>query len=167
MPKINTHLHLAIKLSEKLNIQNLNSFYLGNAYPDCWNYSIDQSIQLHYKNEFNSLCNLELFKENEEMNDFNLGYYFHLWVDNHILNNDTEDISKYDCLICDMEVILPIIDQLRQLEPVDKEHQAMQNILTLESEPMPLYLVSRDKKKRYEEILDELILRFIEEMKDE
>ena len=163
MPKLNTHLHLAIKLSNKINIKDLNAFYLGNAYPDCWNVSIDQSIKNHYKKQINDLCDLESFKTNEEMNDFNLGYYFHLWIDNRILEVDTGDISKYDCMICDMQVIIPIIEQLKQFNYIDKELQSMNNILSLEKEPMPLYLVSNDKKNRYEEILDSLVNEFIEE----
>lgn len=164
MPKINTHLHLALLLSNKINISNLNSFYLGNAYPDCWKDSIEKSLQFHYKKDLNEPCNLNMFISKEERNDFNFGYYFHLWIDNHILEIDTGDISKYDCLICDMQSISPIIEQLKQFNYDGKEALAMQNILTLESEPMPLYLVSKDKINRYNNILNMLVNNFISEI---
>ena len=95
------------------------------------------------------------------MDDFNFGYYFHLWVDNRILEVDVDDISKDDCLICDMEVITPIIQQLKQHSVIGKEYQSMQNILSLESEPLFLCSVSEDKKKRYEAILDMLVDEFV------
>lgn len=161
MPKINTHLHLALKLNKVINICDLDSFLLGNAYPDCWSTSLEQSLVNHYKNDPSSLCNLELFKKFEKMDDFNFGYYFHLWVDNRILEVDVDDISKDDCLICDMEVITPIIQQLKQHSVIGKEYQSMQNILSLESEPLFSYSVSEDKKKRYEAILDMLIDEFV------
>lgn len=160
MPRINTHLHLALMLSKKRNIADMVSFYLGNAYPDCWGVSVKQGLLYHYKKELASLCDLNGFLQNEELDDFNLGYLFHLWVDNRILEVDTGDISKSDCLLCDMEVIAPVIEQLRQCEFTGREYQAMQNVLALESEPMPLYLVSDDKKKRYNEILDKLADEF-------
>jgi len=166
MPKINTHLHLALKLSEKMDIVDLDAFFLGNVYPDCWNISIEQSLIYHYKNDRSNLCDVEKFKIDEEISDFNLGYMFHLWIDNRILEVDTKDISKYDCLICDMEVVVPIIQQLKQGVFTGKEYQAMQNILSLESEPIPLYLVPEDKKRRYNEILDKLVDEFIEEIYD-
>lgn len=125
MPKVNTHLHIALKLSRIMDIKDLNSFLLGNAYPDCWTTSIEKSLCYHYKGEISSLCNLERFKRTEEKNDFNFGYYFHLWVDNRILEVDVGDISKYDCLICDMAMITPIIHQLKQLTVTDKKHQAL------------------------------------------
>lgn len=164
MPKVNTHLHIALKLSTAMTIKDLDSFLLGNAYPDCWTTSIERSLCYHYKDDISSLCDLERFSRTEKMDDFNFGYYFHLWVDNHILEVDVSDITKHDCLICDMAVITPIIHQLKQLTVTDKKLQALQNIMALESEPMPLYLVSEDKKKRYEEILDTLVDEFIKEL---
>ena len=44
MPKIHTHLALAMKLSQQININNLNAFLLGNAYPDIWDENIDEAI---------------------------------------------------------------------------------------------------------------------------
>ena len=161
MPKLNTHLHLGSKLSEVINIKDINSFLLGNVYPDCWNTSIEKSLEYHYKDTLSSFCNLESFKMNEEMNDFNLGYYFHLWIDNRILKEDIGDITKYDCLICDMPVIAPIICQFKEYKACGKEYQSIQNILELETEPMPLYLVSEEKKKRYYSILDKLVSEFV------
>lgn len=163
MPKIHTHLHLGLKLSKVINIKDMQSFLLGNAYPDCGKSSIDKSLKYHYKDDVSSLCDLELFKKNEEMNDFNLGYYYHLWIDNRILKEDLGDITKYDCLICDMPVIGSIIEQFKEYKACGKEYQAIQNILALEQEPMPLYLVSEAKKQRYHELLDKLVCEFVSE----
>lgn len=162
MPRINTHLHLASKLSEKIDIADLDSFFLGNAYPDCWSVSIEQALLLHYKNDPSALCNIEKFISSDDLNDFNLGYLFHLWVDNRILEADTKDISKTDCLICDWEAIVPIIRQLKQFSFTGERYQAMQNILSMESEPVPPYSVPEEKKKRYIEILDKLADEFAE-----
>ena len=163
MPRVSTHLHIALKLSNAICVKDLSSFLLGNAYPDCWKISIERSLCYHYKEDLSSLCDLERFKETEEMDDFGFGHYFHLWVDNRILGVDVNDISKNDCLICDMAVIAPVIQQLKQLEVTDKKYQSMKNILELESEPMPLYLVPEGKKKRYEAILDMLVDEFTKE----
>ena len=164
MPKISTHLHLALKLSKIIKIKDLNFFLLGNAYPDCWKISVEKSLRLHYKDDASAPCCLEKFKENEEMDDFNFGYYFHLWVDNRIMEVDAGDISKDDCLICDMASVAPLIRQLEQYNAADgREHQAVQNILALASEPLPLYEVPEDKKKRYDAILDTLADEFAKE----
>lgn len=165
MPKINTHLHAALRLREKKKVKNLEAFYLGNVYPDCWNCSEEQHCLYHYKKDISALCDLEKFMETEEMNDFNLGYLFHLWFDNYILTVDTKDISKYDCMICDMAVILPVIQELKGQEFEGKEGQAMQKICSLESEPVPLYLVSNYKREQYVKILDKAAELFVEQYK--
>lgn len=162
MPRINTHLHLASKLSRKIDITDLDSFFLGNAYPDCWSISIEQALLLHHKKDPAGLCNIEEFISSKDLDDFNLGYLFHLWVDNRILEADTKGISKTDCLICDTEVVVPIIRQLKQFSFTGEKNQAMQNILSTESEPVPQYSVPEAKKKRYIEILDKLVDEFAE-----
>lgn len=165
MPKISTHLHLALKLSQKIKISDLNSFYLGNAFPDCWNESDDNAKKYHYFKELSYECDLESFIKNEDINNFNFGHYFHLWVDNHIsqvlLEYNYTNINKYDCIICDMPIIAFIIEELKQYTCIKKQYQALKNILSLESEPVPLYIVSIEKKKNYEEILDKLIDEFL------
>ena len=57
MPKIHTHLHLALKLSKKINISDVDSFFLGSAYPDAWKTSTEKSLQYHYKKEAYEECN--------------------------------------------------------------------------------------------------------------
>ena len=54
MPKVNTHLHIALKLSEAMTIKDLDSFLLGNAYPDCWTTSSEKSL-CYGEREFLSL----------------------------------------------------------------------------------------------------------------
>ena len=164
MPKIHTHLALALKLSEQMNTNHLNGFLLGNAYPDIWDEDIDEAIHLHYKKDANNECNLTSFlKESDLSDDFHLGYYFHLWVDNEIKYIDLLDVSKYDCMICDHEIISPIIPTL--VANNDKEKQALNNIYKLNNEPLPLYIVHHDKKEQYLYILDTLVDQFIEHLK--
>ncbi len=140
MMKISTHLHLALKLSERMCIEDRNDFWLGNSYP--------------------TYLDMESFKVCKEKNDFNLGHIFRLWIDNRMMSVDFGEISMYDCMICDMPVIGPVIEELRQSEFSGKKAKAMSNILSLESEPMPLYLVPEEKKERYIRILDMLVEEF-------
>ena len=164
MPKIHTHLSLALKLSKQVHINNLTTFLLGNAYPDIWDENIDDALHLHYKKDADSECDLKSFLNENDLNDeFNLGCYFHLWVDNEIRHIDLLNISKYDCMIIDHEIIFPIIPALTASS--DKEKQALNNIYKLSNEPMPLYLVHHDKKQQYLDILDTLVNQFIEHLK--
>lgn len=160
MPKIHTHLHLAILLSEKIEIQNLEQMLLGSAYPDCWKTDERLSKELHYKETFEANCDLTVFLQMEDMDDFTLGYYFHLWVDNYIKQVDLQDITKHDCLICDMEMVFSYLSKLQNREYQGKEKLAMDNIILLEQEPMPLYLVSDEKKLRYHELLARIVTAF-------
>ena len=165
MPRIHTHLSLSLKLNQQMNISNLNTFLLGSAYPDIWDESIDKALKLHYKDHADSCCDLTLFLKIHHLDDdFNLGYYFHLWVDNEISSIDISNISKYDCMICDNEVISPILSTLKAHN--DKETQTLNNISKLQNEPMPLYLVHNDKKEHYNDILDTLVYRFIKHLKE-
>lgn len=161
MPQVSTHLHLALKLQKKINIADSDSFLLGNAFPDQWKDSFEKSLGLHYKTDPSGVCNLDEFLKNNRLdNDFNLGYYFHLWVDNEIQKVNVGNISKSDCLIYDMEIIRPAILQLKQNIWQDKKLQAMNNILSLESTPLPLYIPDSEKKTRYDNILEQLVCEF-------
>ena len=82
---------------------------------------------------------------------------FHAWFEDYMAELDMQDISMYDQLICDMEVILPVIQELQQQELTGKRAEAMEKILQLESEPMPLYLVPEQKKQEYIQILERAI----------
>ncbi len=164
MPKITTHLHLALKLLDKISIKDKKAFLLGNAYPDCMYAGEEEFLSLHYKDSRYSLCDLKKFKEQEKKNDFNLGYYFHLWTDNRIREVDTGDISKYDCIICDIPVILPAVEELKKESFSGRKETAMGNILALESEAVPLIEVPDEKRKKYEEILDVLAEKFASEI---
>jgi len=165
MPQISTHLHLALKLQNKLALNDIDSFLLGNAYPDQWKDAFEESLALHYKTKPSAECNLNEFLKNNRLdNDFNLGYYFHLWIDNEIQKINTGDITKSDCLICDMEIILPAILQLKQNSYSDKKLQAMGNIATLEETPLPLYIVDSEKKLCYNNILEQLACDFATEI---
>ncbi len=165
MPQISTHLHLALKLFNKISITDFDSFLLGNAYPDQWKDSFENSLLLHYKSDPSGICNLsEFLKNNQLNNDFNLGYYFHLWIDNEIQKVDVGNISKSDCLVCDMEIIRPAILQLKPNSYSDKKLQAMNNVLTLESTPLPLYIPDSEKKTQYNNILEQLACDFAAEI---
>lgn len=159
MAKLHTHLHLGCLLKEKVFIEDFDSFILGNAYPD----SKEHGLELHYKKDWNEACDLDAFLEKETMDSFTLGYYFHLWVDNHIEQFDLQDITASDCLICDMEVLHPVLAYLSESDYEGKEKEAMDNIHTLDCIPMPLYLVFDGKKKSYRKLLMQVVDRFIEE----
>lgn len=162
MPKINTHLHLAQKLSKRIRIANLDSFFLGNVFPDCWHSSLDRAVSNHYKSTPSSLCDLQAFTEDRVQNDFNLGYFFHLWIDNRMAGTDTGDISREDCMICDMEVIAPIIQQLKGRTFENEELQAVQNLRLIETEPVLTCIVPEEKRIQYDKLLDALVDAFLE-----
>lgn len=116
MPRISTHLHLALKLYEKMQMEDKTAFFLGDNYSE-----------------------------------------IHAWIDEHIKEMELGDITKYDCMICDMPIIGPLIEELRQGTYSGAEEAAMKKILSLETEPIPLYLVPDEKKLRYERILEILV----------
>lgn len=163
MPSIYTHLHLALLFADKIELKNPTSFMLGNAYPDVWETSKEKALTYHYMNQENKQCDLSAFLKNEPMNDFNLGYFFHLWVDNYIQTINLMDINKYDCMICDIEVIASYIETIKKMSFQEKEKQSFLNILLLEKKPMPLYLVSSLKKENYKQILNSIVNTFIKE----
>lgn len=163
MPSVNTHLHLALLATKKLLVNDTDAFLLGNAYPDQWDLSEYKSVLLHYKNTAEGECNLDKFLLCENRDDFTLGYYFHLWCDEYVKGIELEDLTKYDRLICDMEVLIPVIYALNNKTYTGKYQQAMDNILTLEREPMPLYLVSPSKKEKYIAVLENIVESFIKE----
>lgn len=164
MPKIHTHIHLGVLLSQKIKIENLESFLLGNAYPDCWKEDEILAMMLHYKDDVNEQCDFNKFLSNEPKDDFHFGYYFHLWVDHYMKCVDVQDITYYDCLICDMEEILSYLTDMNQQGLSQKEKIAMNHMRELERQSMPLYLVSDEKKERYLKLLDWIVDRFIKEM---
>lgn len=161
MPGIHTHLNLAQRFLEKTALDAPGAFLLGNAYPDCFGQSLQRSVRLHYKRDICDNCDLSAFLKAEGRDDFCLGYYFHLWVDNAIRAVDVGDISKEDCLICDMDVIGPAIRAAKDHAVTEKEHQALGNILELEAKAKPLYLVPGEKKRAYGKILDALVYNFV------
>lgn len=161
MPGIHTHLNLAQRLLKEITVESPGAFLLGNAYPDRFGESIQKSIELHYKQALHDPCDLGAFLDAEPRDDFTLGYYFHLWVDNRMMTVDVQDIQKLDCLICDMEVIGPAIQAARDHAATDRERQALRNILELEQKPVPLYSVPEEKKKRYDKILYSMVRDFI------
>lgn len=167
MPRIHTHLNLALRLLKRIEITNSIPFLLGNAYPDCFEEDGDKAMRLHYKECREDECHLDVFLENEEKNDFNFGYYFHLWVDNYMKEVDCLDISSSDCLICDMEEIRETILNLYRETYEGKELEAFHHIRRLESTPMPLYMVFEEKKDVYSHILDTIVDAFMEDNKYE
>ena len=116
MSRLSTHLHLALKLYEKMQMEDKAAFFLGDDYSE-----------------------------------------IHAWIDERIRVMELGDITKYDCMICDMPIIGPLIEELRQGTYSGAEEAAMKKILLLETEPIPLYLVPDEKKLRYERILETLV----------
>lgn len=159
MPHIHTHLHLAKIFVEQVQLKDLTAFYLGNCYPNTANGL--RKRKLHYKKCLSDYCDLDLMERKEDFNDFFKGYYFHLWVDNYFRTLDLEDINKYDALICDMGEIGEIIESLKGKEYEGKQLVAYHNLMTLEKQPMPLYLVHPEKQARYQAILEHVVEEFI------
>ncbi|MBE6114577.1 MAG: hypothetical protein E7191_05805 [Erysipelotrichaceae bacterium] len=164
MPSISTHLHLALLASDRLPITDTDAFLLGSVYPDQMYISEYKSVLLHYKEHVEDPCDLKRFLECESKDDFTLGYYYHLWCDEYVKHVELEDITKYDRLICDMEVLIPVIQRLCNNSYTGKYQQSMENIMILEREPMPLYLVSPSKKEKYVEVLESIVDAFVKEL---
>ncbi len=160
MPKISTHLNLGLNLLEKIDIADRQAFMLGNAYPDCWKSDMDKALQLHYKSTPRADCDLKAFLKENPLTDFNLGRYFHLWVDNRIKSIDLGDISATDCVIFDMPVISEFTETLRGKDLAGAEKTAADNIFATAADPVPLYLPQEEKREKYIQILDSLVRRF-------
>ena len=72
---------------------------------------------------------------------------FKIWIEVNWNQLDFGDISKYDRMICDMPVVGPTVEDPEVIQK-------------LESEPMPLYLVSEEKRERYEILLYKIIAEY-------
>ncbi len=80
------HLAVAKELEPILNIKNKYDYYLGSIAPDISKQIGKTKYESHFlKNTYsNDIPNIELFKEkypNFRNNDFDLGYYIHLYTD--------------------------------------------------------------------------------------
>lgn len=161
MPPIHTHLHLALLFLEKTALNNPDIFLLGTAYPDCFDLDEEAFLYRHGRRDAADFCDYGVLTD-ETRDEFTLGWYFHLWTDNHIREMELEDISRHDCLICDMDAFGPVWQRLSGMEWDGKRRQAMENIQQLACQPMPLYLVFDEKKRRYRAILEQLVEKFIQ-----
>lgn len=165
MPKIQTHLHLGIIYLNQFEIKDENAFLLGCSYPDKWHLNKEDALKRHYKNESTSPCHLDSFlKDYNLQDDFNLGYYFHLWLDNEIKTVETDGISMYDCLLSDHDVIYSFVQSLHADNEL--QAQALENIHYALNQPLPLYLVPIDKVNKYKKILNLLITKFVLHLKE-
>ncbi len=161
MPKLSTHLNLALILGEKLNIQDLRSLLLGASYPDVLD-DEKMFLKLHFKSTAKDLCDLNDFLLKTKTRDnFSLGHFFHLYLDNVYENYDFNDIKRYDGLICDMQRVIPYLDLIKKDTDNPKEKRALQNIKRLDQEPMPLYMVFKERVIAYEEILEKIVIDFL------
>ena len=161
MPKLSTHLNLALILGEKIKIQDLRSLFLGAAYPDVLD-DDDLFLKLHFKKTAKDLCDLKTFLLKVKTRDnFSLGHFFHLYLDNVYESYDFKDIKKYDALICDMQRVIPYLDlvKIETIEP--KKKRAIQNIKRLDLEPIPLYMIFKEQAIAYEEILEKIVADFL------
>lgn len=66
----------------------------------------------------------------------------------------------YDCLICDMEVVGPIVLEIKEKEFTGNKQEAKECVMQLERVPMPLYFVFEEKREKYKAKLNELIDMF-------
>jgi hypothetical protein len=86
MPNVSSHIGVALKVKEKLNI-NDDSFIYGSILPDLLDMDKRKS---HYKIQGKEylIPNLENYLEiNDISNILNLGYYLHLYIDFHFLED--------------------------------------------------------------------------------
>lgn len=135
MFKTSTYLHLAYLVSQKLKLDDIGDFYLGSVYDE-------KAANIH--------------------DDFDLGCVLHDYLNQNKATILNDDISIYDCSICDTEVIIPIYEFLKKYGVNSKHQKAFEVIKSLEYEAVPLYLVSEDKKLKYYTILNSLSNDFIQ-----
>ena len=93
MPNVSAHIGAAIKVKEKLNI-NDDIFLYGSILPDI----IDiNKMKSHFKERgtFYMVPNLEYYKKNYDLsNPLYLGYYLHLYLDYYYLEDYLENNCK-------------------------------------------------------------------------
>ena len=79
------HLAVAKELEKHLNIKNKKDYYLGSIAPDISKQINEPKEKSHFLyNTKTDIPNIELFTtkyQNIKSNDFNLGYYIHLYTD--------------------------------------------------------------------------------------
>ncbi len=93
MPNVSAHIGAALKVKEKLNIQDDIIIY-GAIFPDIVDMNKTSS---HFKEmgTFYLIPNLKYFRENNDLsNPFYLGYYLHLYLDYYYLEDYLENNCK-------------------------------------------------------------------------
>ena len=156
MLSVSTCLHLALKLGEVINEDNTDMLLLGSAYQYSANEAEPEQNVINAYKEYKSAENSE--------KAFALGCLFRVWLDAECGNISMKNINKYDKLICDMEAVIPAVYRLKEKSFEGRAEEAMRNILALENEPMPLYLVPGKKKNRYVKKLKSIAKSFKEQL---
>lgn len=114
------HLAVAKELEKYLNIKNNKDYYLGSIAPD-----ISKQINQHKKeshflyNTKEDVPNIELFTtkyQNFKNNDFNLGYYIHLYTDKIWFDEFLEKLTYSNSIkLLDGTILATTHDEIRNL----------------------------------------------------
>lgn len=114
------HLAVAKELEKYLNIKNKKDYYLGSIAPD-----ISKQINQHKKeshflyNTKEDVPNIELFTtkyQNFKNNDFNLGYYIHLYTDKIWFDEFLEKLTYSNSIkLLDGTILATTHDEIRNL----------------------------------------------------
>ena len=114
------HLAVAKELEKYLNIENKKDYYLGSIAPD-----ISKQINQHKKeshflyNTKEDVPNIELFTtkyQNFKNNDFNLGYYIHLYTDKIWFDEFLEKLTYSNSIkLLDGTILATTHDEIRNL----------------------------------------------------
>ena len=114
------HLAVAKELEKYLNIKNKKDYYLGSIAPD-----ISKQINQHKKeshflyNTKEDVPNIELFTtkyQNFKNNNFNLGYYIHLYTDKIWFDEFLEKLTYSNSIkLLDGTILATTHDEIRNL----------------------------------------------------
>ena len=99
------HLAVAKKVSEKISITNIKDYYIGSIAPDI-SRQIGESKEISHfqRNSRNNTPNIELFLmkyPDFKHNDFELGYFVHLYTDKLWEEEFINNISHEKCIKSD------------------------------------------------------------------
>ena len=180
MPNISSHMAIAVKVSERLNITS-DDFIIGNLLPDLE----EDKVKSHYKiqGKFYLIPDINYVVKNLDLNNkTNLGILTHLLLDKYYLeeylykNVPNIDVFKskivykdYDILNKDIikqfnlniENIIKILSKINNIEYKEKLNKNI-NYLLLNETGTTTYL-DKDKFIRF---LDDISIRISEEIVD-
>ena len=158
------HLAVAKELEPILNIKNKYDYYLGSIAPDISKQIGKTKYESHFlKNTYsNDIPNIELFKEkypNFRNNDFDLGYYIHLYTDKIWFEKYIKEFYYNNSLkLLDGTIINTTEEEIQQIIYLDYSNL---NIQIIEKYNLDLSLFYEDFKIPKTEI-NEIPIEFLD-----